>query len=87
MGHGRGRRQRQIKKTSVTQPVNDTMSMTRRNESPAVTTSTTPAEIKTRSGRRVRQPSRFRDDDCPRVSLINRGEVVRHQMEKTTDIT
>ena len=55
MGHGRGQHRRQIKKTSVTQPVNDTISMTRRNESPAVTTSTTPAEIKTRSGRRVRQ--------------------------------
>ena len=38
MGHGPGRGRRQIKKISVTQPVNDTMPMTRRNESPVVTT-------------------------------------------------
>ena len=82
MGHGRGRRRRQIKKAVVIQPVDDTSIASNKNS-----VVNTPEETRTRSGRRVRQPSRFRDDDCPRVSLINRGEVVRHQMERSGDIT
>ena len=73
MGHGRRQRRRQIKKTIAAQPVNETNSVTRGDS-----TATNIPETRTRSGRRVRQLSRFRDNDCPTVSLANRGEVVRH---------
>ena len=73
MGHGRRRRRCQIKKTSTAQPVKETSSVTRGDN-----TATNIPETRTRSGRLVRQPSRFRNDDCPTVSLANRGEVVRH---------
>ena len=68
MGHGRGRRRRQIKKAVVIQPVDNTSIAS--NENSVVNT---PEETRTRSGRRVRQPSRFRDDVTALESVLLTG--------------
>ena len=78
MGHtNRPRRRRQIKKkSSRTNPVESADVTTGDPISPANSEDPVSTQTKkTRSGRQIRQPLRFRDQDCPMASSSNRGKL------------
>ena len=87
MGHtNKQRRRRRIKKSLHTNPVEDVTVAADNSVSPMNSEDSVTTLVKqTRRGRQIRQPIRFRDQDCPMASPTNRGEVVRHVQAKSED--